>query len=332
MDNLVLIDRHLSRMNKLHNQFYNHFFRECILRKVCYCLLLLLPIILISCGDDASDQSLAVNADAVIKESELPKGKPALDDSRTPLAPVKTDQVAFGHDSKQNDGTQKIEDLPEETLRKKFQNLLIFHADDTMEVNMPKLATLILSKDESINKLKVEVLEESGAKDDKVKLDTAMEFGTKMKARLISFGDNRLDNTFTIEPLGENVQSFVGSRKKVIWQWKITPLKPGKQELKLSIQVIEKDGEAISLPARNIQVLINAKPQSFLASTGTFFEKYWQFLITAIMIPIISAFITSMIRQRGTHPKTPTPPVPANLSEVTAEAQTKQRRKIKKRR
>lgn len=313
-------------MSTSHYQFYNHFSKAHVLRKVFYSFFLLMPLIINSCSQDNSGKTTTANNDEVLKEFELPKGRPALEDAASSITPLNTGPVAYGYDSHEKNESKKIDELPEETLRKKFQNLLMFHADDTMEVNMPKLATLILSKDESINKLKVEVLEESDAKDEKIKLDTTMEFGTKMKARLISFGDNRLDNTFNIEPLGENTQSFVGKRKKIIWQWKITPLKPGRQELKLSIQVIEKDGESISLPARNIPVVIYAKPESFLSSTGAFFEKYWQFLITAIMIPIITAWVSSLIRQRGAQPKAPYAP-PVKHTEEIAESETKQKKR-----
>lgn len=306
-------------MNTLQIPLKNRFLKEQTAKKICILFLLLLPFIILSCGRETADQSISANSETVLKESELPKGRPALENTPISLSTAKTAAVPYGYNGAKKNDNKKIEELPEETLRKKFQNLLIFHADDTMQVNMPKLATLILSRNESINKLRVEVLEESDAKDEKVKLDTTMEFGSKMKAKLISFGDSRLDNTFNIEPLGDDVQSFRDGRKKILWQWKITPLKPGKHELKLSIQVIEKDGEAISLPARNISVVIFAKSESILSGVGHFLEKYWQFLITAIMIPIISAYITTLIKQRNTRQPSSVPSSPAQSPEnVTA--------------
>ncbi len=256
-----------------------------------------------SCNE-GSDAIPDKSTSDIMEESELPRGRPVLEDARPTSLPGNAGG-AYGNNGQERNKTVHVEDLPEEVLRKKFQRLLMFHADDTMEVNMPRLATLILSKDATIQKLQVEVLDESEATDKGIKLDTLMEFGNKMKARLISFGDSRLDNSFNIEPLGDDEQSFRGERKKILWQWKITPLKPGKQELKLSIQIIEKDGEAVSLPARNIPVVIYAKPESFISKAGTFFEKYWQFLITAIMIPIITAYVGSLIRMRNLRQNTP---------------------------
>lgn len=253
----------------------------------------------------------------MIAATELPPGKPALEDEAATPVGNNSGTEMIGKEGRKT--TEIIKpDLSNETLlRRKFRNLLVFHADDTMEVNNPKLATLILSKDESLGKMKLEVLEESDANDEAIKMDTLMEFGSKMKARLIPFGNSRLESTFTIEALGDDMQSFKNDRKKIIWQWKITPLKPGKQELKLSIQIIEKDGEAVSLPARNIPVVIFAKPESFVTRAGIFFEKYWQFLVTAILIPIITAWVSSIIKNKGGRekkdpPKSPSPAAPAD--------------------
>ena len=175
-----------------------------------------------------------------------------------------------------------------------------------MIVNNPRLATLVLGKDQTIDKLKIEVLEESNAKDDKITIDTLMEFGSKMKAKLIPFGDSK-ENTFDIEALGDDVQTFRVERNKIIWQWKITPLKAGIQELKLSVQIIEKDGEAVMLPAKNIKVEIYAKNESVIQKLGDFLERKWEFLLTAIMIPIIIAWFTTKLKNKSEKQTTSTP-------------------------
>lgn len=260
---------------------------------------ILLCFLFTSCADKTKKEPSRQDVNTVLTEAELPPGRPALEDA-APVFVNQADPTApLGADNPKPTDVNRMDEMPEEMLRRKFKNLLVFHADDTMEVNNPKLATLILSRDETIAKLRVEVLDESEATDENIKMDTAMEFGSKMKARLIPFGSSRLENTFNIEALGDDVQSFKTNRKKILWQWKITPLKPGKQELKLSIQIIEKDGETVSLPARNIPVVIFAKPESFFTQMSIFFEKYWQFLITAILVPLITAWVTSMIRNKG---------------------------------
>jgi hypothetical protein len=155
----------------------------------------------------------------------------------------------------------------------------------------------VLAKDASEEKLKMEVLEESDAKSDKVKTDTTIDLGSKMKARLIPFSSSKTD--FEIEALGDDEQSFKADRKKIIWQWKITPLKAGEHELKLSIQIIEKDGEAVSLPARNIPVVIFAKPESFMSKVGNFFSTKYEWIITAVMVPLIIGFVNLRMRNKS---------------------------------
>lgn len=247
-----------------------------------------------------SDVTSPQNNTAMLTDAPLPPGISAMEDEVN-LPETSTDNTApLGNNDGSGTSTiSKVNMSDAELLKRKFKNLLIFHADETMHVNKPTLATLILSHDAVLGKLKTEVLTESDAEDDGYKMDTLLEIGNKMKARLIPFGSSKDNNCFAIEALGDDVQSFRAERKKIIWQWKVIPLKPGKQELKLSIQIIEKDGEASTLPARNIEVLIFAKPESYMTKIGDFFEKYWQFLITAILIPIITAWVTNIIKNRG---------------------------------
>ncbi|MEO5942149.1 MAG: hypothetical protein ABIP30_06195 [Ferruginibacter sp.] len=259
---------------------------------------------LLSCHSSDSNTTVSPADDqAFIKESPLPKGRQVIDDNAPVYNNRQTDQAALGKDGDgaNTHGDLSVMPVADRTafLKKKFKNLLVFHADDTMQVNTPKLATLILSKDQTVEKMKLEVLDESNAKDQGIKTDTTMDFGSKMKAKLIAFGSNSNENSFTIEALGDDIQSFSTDRKKILWQWKVTPLKPGQQELKLSVQIIEKDGEAVSLPARNIPVIIFAKPESFLSSVGDFISRKYEFLITAIMIPIIIAFFTTRMRNKS---------------------------------
>jgi hypothetical protein len=167
-----------------------------------------------------------------------------------------------------------------------------------MEVRKPKLATLVLGNNENIDKVRFEVLEEADAEKGRILADTAFDLGSKMKARLISFGSSKTDNSFEIEPLGDEVQTFKKDRKRILWQWKITPLKPGEQTLKLSVQIIEKDGEVVSLPARNIPVVIFAKPEKFFTRVGNFISNKYEWILTAIFLPILLAWFTTKIKNK----------------------------------
>jgi hypothetical protein len=265
-------------------------------------------VFLVGCNNNAgkSDEAV-VNTGSGITEAVLPPGKPVLEDEAKFVAPPEnTIQPAHGindNGSTRSSSNSPAEETKTDRLKKKYKNLLVFHADDTMEVNKPRLATLILGKDETIERLQVQVLEQSEAGDDRIKSDTTMEFGSKMRARLIAFGGSRLENSFEIEALGSEEQSFRADRKKIIWQWKVTPLKPGQHDLKLSIQVIEKDGEAVSLPARNIPVTIFAKEVSFMSKVGNFLENKFEWVITAILIPILIAWFTARMKYKSSNKK-----------------------------
>ena len=261
-----------------------------------------------SCSDKAeSDSTTTALSENEITETKLPRGKQVLEE------PVKhvnqpSDVTALGTNKPDNSKT-KANGTSSETrsdkLTKKYKSLLVFHADDSMEVNKPKLAVLVLARDANQEALKLEVLEESNAKDDNVKTDTTVDLGSKMKARLIPFSGSKVD--FEIEPLGDDEQSFKTDRKKILWQWKITPLKEGNHELKLSIQIIEKDGEAVSLPARNIPVLIYAKPQDLMSKVGNFFATKYEWIITAVLIPVIIGIVNIKMRNKNNRQNQVTP-------------------------
>lgn len=253
-----------------------------------YGILPLLFMLLAGCNQTNTPAENSVPGD--VTETALPKGKYVLEEDvknnatqATALGDVKNN----GADASPSNDATKTDAVS--MLKHRFKNLLIFHASDTMKINKSYLATLILGKDQVLEELKTEVLEADGATTDDIKQDTSFETGSKMKARLIdmSGGGNK---GFVIELIGGEesaVQSITAKRKKTIWQWKLTPQTPGLQELRLSINVIEKDGEVVNLPARNIPVVIFAEPESFLSNVGSFFKnENTKWLLSAIFIPI----------------------------------------------
>src|SRR6185436_12069937 len=69
-------------------------------------------------------------------------------------------------------------------LVKKYKDLLVFHADDTMEVNTTYMATLALSRNMPLGPLKMRVLDASDATDDNVLVDSTIELGKRIRADL----------------------------------------------------------------------------------------------------------------------------------------------------
>ena len=251
--------------------------------------------LLAGCGQ--TDTPAVNSASTAITETSLPKGKYVLEDDvknntvqTTALGDVKNNDTVAAENNN-SAGTAAANQL-----KHRFKNLLIFHANDTMKINKSYLATLILGKDQVLEELKTEVLEGDGANAENIKQDTSFDIGSKMKARLIDMSGAE-NKGFTIELIGGEeaaVQSITAKRKKTIWQWKLTPQTPGLQELKLSINVIEKDGEVVNLPARNIPVMIFAEPEGFFSSVGSFFKnENTKWLLSAILIPVFLGWYTT---------------------------------------
>jgi hypothetical protein len=242
--------------------------------------------------NNADDTTANNNSNGEITESTLPKGKLIVDDDDT--------KNNAGHDSATTTQNTKVP-TPAEGLKRRYKNLLVFHADDTMKIKKAYIATLILAKDQVLATIKDEALESSNAGNQDFKHDTTVDIGNKMRAKLMDMS-GALNKGFDIELIGGDeaaTQSITEKRKKAIWNWKLTPLTPGQQELKLSINIIEKDGESVTLPTKNIPVMIFAEKEGFWESVAGFFKnENTKWILTAILIPIFIAWITSRVKYR----------------------------------
>ena len=186
---------------------------------------------------------------------------------------------------------------------KKFNSVLAFHANDTMQVKKVYTAALALARNAALDPIIKLALENSEASDDSVIVVTDIELGKRMKAELIDMSP-RDDPSFIIKPLGYNEQN-IDKTKHAIWQWNLEPLKEGEHKLMLSVEVIPSDDNPFNLPARKIPVRIFAKKDPFFTKVGNFFDKYWQWIITGILIPIFIALLTNAIKQRNDRKSNP---------------------------
>ncbi len=239
-----------------------------------------------------------VGADGTITETALPKGRFIVDDA-TAITNIPQDPTTLNGINGQTD--KPVKDPVKENeanLKRRYKSLLVFHADDTMKIKKSYIATLILGKDQVYTNLKDEVLTSSNASDEKVHMDTTMDIGTKMRARLIDMS-GATNKGFEIELIGGNEsaeQRITDKRKKAIWNWKLTPLTPGQQNLKLAITVIEKDDVPVTLPTRDIEVLIFAEPESVMSKVTAFFEKNYQWLLATLLIPLFMGWYNARMR------------------------------------
>ncbi len=270
-------------------------------------LLLCSFIILINSCNDPVTSTPVKEGDGTISETTLPKGKYIIEDEIKPNKPTITEQTSInGLGKKDSENNINNNIIPQQdkdnNLKRRYKNLLVFHADDTMKIKKAYVATLILGKDQVLGSLKTEAFDGSSNGGDKeFKTDTTIEIGTKMRATLFDMSDDEKEG-FKIEFLGipgSEEQKISEKRKKARWQWRLTPLKPGLQELKLSVTLIEKDDEAVNLPVRNIPIVIFAEKESYLDKIGGFFVgENIKWILTVILIPIFIAWITSRIKYR----------------------------------
>jgi phosphoribosyl-ATP pyrophosphohydrolase len=241
-----------------------------------------------------------VAADGTITETALPRGRFIVDDATT-VSNIPQDPTTLNGINGQNDKPAK-DPVKEKAadLKRRYKNLLVFHADDTMKVNKSYIATLILGKDQILADVKEEVLETSSTGKKNVKEDTTIEIGNTMKAVLKSMEDG-IDKSFEIERLGDEdaaEKKITDKRKKLMWQWKIKPLTRGQQNLVLTISIREKDGEKVDLPVRKIDVLIFAEPESIMSKVGTFFEKNFQWMLATLLIPLFMGWYNARMRHK----------------------------------
>src|SRR5258705_11075607 len=225
-------------------------------------------------------------------------GKPSGNDSATSTS---TTETTDDLDEFNDKGVGVSNTVLKDHVVKKYNTLLVFHTDDTMQTNKAYLATLALAKNAELEELKAKVLDASDASDNNAIIDTNIQIGKRMKAKLVDLSP-RSDPSFYIEEMGEEEQNLNGS-KEAYWNWKIEPLKKGQHQLKLSVQVILSDDDKINLPPRDILVMIFAQKVSFSGKVGNFFSNYWQWIITGILLPILIALLTNRIRQAGSDKK-----------------------------
>lgn len=179
-------------------------------------------------------------------------------------------------------------------------NALVFHIADSMQTGQGYKATLALGRDQVMDELKKEMEDVTGAEASDLIVDTALKVAAQMRARLKDIspaGAKSFDITTMSE--GNEIQDINDETgNKAFWQWNVVPLKEGRHQLELVVEVVLNKKKNIFLPSKTIPVTIYAKPESFGSKFSGFMEENWKWLITAIIIPIIIAWLTTRIRQR----------------------------------
>lgn len=180
------------------------------------------------------------------------------------------------------------------------ENALVFHIDDSMQTGQGYKATLALGREQVLADLKKEMEDATGSDAKDLIVDTALKVAAQMRARLkdLSPASGR---SFDISPMSEgneiqDINEETGN--KAFWQWNVVPLKEGKHQLELVVEVVLNKKQNVFLPSKTIPVTIYAKSESFLSQFSGFMQENWKWMITAIIIPIFIAWLTTRIRQR----------------------------------
>jgi hypothetical protein len=88
--------------------------------------------------------------------------------------------------------------------------------------------------------------------------------------------------SFKIVQNNKGVQIIDNDSSYTEWRWDVTPLKAGNKSLKLVVSIIKGGNTKQTVYVDNVIVKSNAVYQ-----TEGFFEKYWQWLCSTIIIPFI---------------------------------------------
>jgi hypothetical protein len=188
-------------------------------------------------------------------------------------------------------------------------NALVFHINDSMRTGKGYKATLALGKNLTLEDLKEEVRESVNTNTGKLYTDTTLKVAAEMRARLKELNPTT-NKSFEITPLGEDseIQEInEETNNKAFWQWNVVPLKEGHHELELVIEIVLNRKRNIFLPSRTIPVTIYSTPESVGSKFSAFMDKNWQWMITAILIPVFIAWLTTRIRQRQQPASSKTP-------------------------
>lgn len=153
---------------------------------------------------------------------------------------------------------------------------IAYQIPDTMDVGDNYKAVASVSKSEN-DSILFQNIDSTGFEKEIIKISS------RVKMILI---DPTGYNNFQITPLNSEEQ-LVDDSTNTIWQWNVTPLRSGENELILrtTVKVLDELGENYKdIPVFEKRVKVNAS-LSFV--TKQFIGDYWQWLTTVIIIPLI---------------------------------------------
>ena len=179
---------------------------------------------------------------------------------------------------------QDLSQIVEDEIKKLTPGRILFNPPEEMKVGVKEKVEVRITKTltEDLSK---------GLKGSGKPQIEQIRVGTFMKVRLM--GDN-----FDIKPLS-NEEQIVAGEGFTQWEWDVVPLKSGIQYLILGVTVRLKlpNGaeEKKDYPVfdRRIEVKVNLP-----YTINKFIKSYWQWIITAVLLPIIGWFANKWRKSR----------------------------------
>jgi hypothetical protein len=138
-----------------------------------------------------------------------------------------------------------------------------------------------------------------------IEIDT-IPLGSQMKIEIIDLSPGE-DQNFEISNIGEKSQ-IIGNDLTPVWEFKITPLKTGEMSIgiKPTIGIVkDSNGELETFGLRTIKKRVNVEA-SFGYRIKRFVSSYWQWLMTALIIPMWFYFRSRILKALRKNKKTNT--------------------------
>lgn len=169
---------------------------------------------------------------------------------------------------------KKNNNLQKETKDIKIGNVL-YLTPDTMIVLIESKVIVRISKDKNVENITSDLSGKANI--------VPINITNKMEVKLIDPSSDK-DPSFTIKSVNKSEQE-VDDETYTEWEFTVVPLKKGKHELKLVISIFRDGVSKEQVWSDTIEVKSNVSKKVL-----TFWEEYWQWLMTTFIIPIFLFF------------------------------------------
>jgi len=176
--------------------------------------------------------------------------------------------------------------LEYEHVNRKLERMIVYNVPRSMDIGKDTMITAAVCKELSDTAI-IDELDSITCEWKKVTVSS------KVRLRLIETSENK---NFTIVPLSTDKQ-LIDDYTPTKWKWNVSPKRRGYKKLLLIATLYIKDnGVEYEKDIEFIEKTIKINP-SFWVTVWQFISIYWQFLATAIVLPLI-VWLSQRIRSQ----------------------------------